>query len=54
LDGASLVAEATKEAGAEANDVLAASEIGDGGGAYYCGVVAGLSVGSFSIIVNIV
>jgi formate-dependent nitrite reductase membrane component NrfD len=32
--------------GAEANNVLAAGEVGDGGGAYYCGVVAGLGVGS--------
>jgi hypothetical protein len=50
LDGA-VVAEAAEEAGAEANDVLAAGEVGDGGGAYYCGVVAGLGVGDFSIII---
>jgi hypothetical protein len=50
LDGA-IVAKATEEAGAEANDVLAASKVGDGGGDYYCGVVAGLGVGDFSIII---
>jgi hypothetical protein len=46
LDGA-VVAEAAEEAGAEANDVLATGEVGDGGGAYYCCVVAWLGVRSF-------
>jgi hypothetical protein len=56
LDG-TVVAEATEEAGAEVDDVLALGEVVDGVDAYCCGVVARLGGGSLKakdIVENII